>query len=504
MPHSLRPRRPLSGHRLRPLGMLSGEVPRLGSIDRDIVQLPLLYQFIPDDLPLPLTVRPVAGPLPGEVVGLRPGLALEDGDEAPSLDWKDPVALVGLGVFSAGHLEARGHQVDDVPDLPDDRPGLDVAGPAHDEGGTDAPLVDPALVPAEGGVLCPAPRGTDRDVIVPRAGIPLLRVAPAGLLGTSAVVGEEHDDRILIDFKIAQRLHESADILVHRIDHGGVDGHTQVLELLVRRSPAVGARVGVGDRPHLRVDEPHFDLPCVALLAHLVPAHAEFPDVLLDVLGFGMQRVVGGGVGDVQEERLLLRRELPGAGDGMVGEGVGGVVVLREFLDDLVIPAESPDPAALVLRVGLRRVEEVAAAVEKPVVLVEPALERVGGLAPAKVPFPAEGGAIAGAAKGLAERDHIGAEESALAPAGVEAGDDRRPRRGALGIVVELGEPGALLRQCVDVRGPDFAAITADVRPPHVVAHDEDDIGLIRDGVAGDNQGQHSDQQGEHAHDIFS
>ena len=59
----------------------------------------------------------------------------------------------------------------------------------------------------------------------------------------------------------------------------------------------------------------------------------------------------------------------------------------------------------------------------------------------------------------------------------IEAGHQRRPRRTAAGRVVELREPHAMLRQGIDVRRGNFAAIAAEVRPTHVVDENDDDIG---------------------------
>lgn len=77
--------------------------------------------------------------------------------------------------------------------------GLNVAGPAGDEGGADAAFVNPAFVAAEGSVLGPAPGGTDGGVGADDAGL-LGVVATAGFFGAAAVVGEEHDERVVVDF----------------------------------------------------------------------------------------------------------------------------------------------------------------------------------------------------------------------------------------------------------------------------------------------------------------
>lgn len=67
---------------------------------------------------------------------------------------------------------------------------------------------------------------------------------------------------------------------------------------------------------------------------------------------------------------------------------------------------------------------------------------------------------------------------------GIVAGQDRRPRRPATSRVVELREPKAVLRECVEVGGRDLAAVAAGIRETHVVREDEQHI---RPGGLGGN-----------------
>ena len=59
----------------------------------------------------------------------------------------------------------------------------------------------------------------------------------------------------------------------------------------------------------------------------------------------------------------------------------------------------------------------------------------------------------------------------------VEPGQQRHPRRVALGRVVELREPQPVGRQRVEVRRLDLRAVTPQVGEAQVVGHDQHDVG---------------------------
>ncbi len=62
------------------------------------------------------------------------------------------------------------------------------------------------------------------------------------------------------------------------------------------------------------------------------------------------------------------------------------------------------------------------------------------------------------------------------------AGDEVRPTRRATGLGVVVGEPHAFGGEFVEVRrlaGHDALVVGADVEPAHVIAHDEEDVGLL-------------------------
>ena len=64
----------------------------------------------------------------------------------------------------------------------------------------------------------------------------------------------------------------------------------------------------------------------------------------------------------------------------------------------------------------------------------------------------------------------------------VHAGEQRGPRGAAAAGVVKLRKTHALVRQRIQPRRADLAAVTADIAPPHVVRHCNDDIGAGRLG----------------------
>ena len=62
---------------------------------------------------------------------------------------------------------------------------------------------------------------------------------------------------------------------------------------------------------------------------------------------------------------------------------------------------------------------------------------------------------------------------------GMESGHQGGPGRATSSAVVELGKTHAPLGQSVEVRGVDFTAMVTEVGEPHVVHHDENDVGAL-------------------------
>ena len=99
-------------------------------------------------------------------------------------------------------------------------------------------------------------------------------------------------------------------------------------------------------------------------------------------------------------------------------------------------------------------------------------------LAPAEMPLAAERRVVPDRTEHLRHRHHVASEQPSSTTR-VEPRDDRRPRRRALRVVVELAKAKSFLGQSIDVRRFDFAAVAAEIGPPHVVTEDEDDIGAV-------------------------
>src|SRR5271156_1060288 len=62
------------------------------------------------------------------------------------------------------------------------------------------------------------------------------------------------------------------------------------------------------------------------------------------------------------------------------------------------------------------------------------------------------------------------------------AGDEVRPSRGATRLGIVVGEPHPFVGELVQVRRPpghDALVVDADVGPTYVVAHDENNVGLL-------------------------
>ena len=80
--------------------------------------------------------------------------------------------------------------------------------------------------PAASGSGCPA--GALRIA----HGFFIARAENAAFLAGS-VVGQEEDNRVVVLVQRFQLPHEFADVLVDRIDAGGIGGHTQILDILL-------------------------------------------------------------------------------------------------------------------------------------------------------------------------------------------------------------------------------------------------------------------------------
>ena len=125
--------------------------------------------------------------------------------------------------------------------------------------------------------------------------------------------------------------------------------------------------------------------------------------------------------------------------------------------------------------------EELVEAVHRRQVLVQVA-EVVLAELPGGVALRLQRG---GQRAGLVRQADIGARLAHGGQPGAKgnlAGDEVRPARRAACLGVVVGEHHALCGQLVEVRrlaGHDAAVVGADVEPADVVAHDDEDVGLL-------------------------
>ena len=98
---------------------------------------------------------------------------------------------------------------------------------------------------------------------------------------------------------------------------------------------------------------------------------------------------MGGGVSDVVEEGAvgIGHRGLSNRFYGMIGECVCGVVVFWKRLHQLIVMPKFADASTFVFWIGLKRIEEIAAAIEESIILLEATMKRVSGFAVSQVPF---------------------------------------------------------------------------------------------------------------------
>ena len=267
---------------------------------------------------------------------------------------------------------------------------------------------------------------------------------------------------------------------------------------------------GTGLRFPARFDQSGLHLTGVAVPGQLVPARA----VLAAVSGNGRLRghagEMGRDMGKVPEEGLVGGAGLVEKADPLLGPEIGSVprgrepwIVLGNFLS-VEVQFAALHPTGLIGEMYSSLVE------------IEAAEETAGGgidlLGVTHVPLPGHGGEVAGPVQDLRDGVALFVEPPTVAghalvrshPAhpglvGVEAGQERGPRGTAAARVIELGESGPPGRKGIEVRGGNLTSITADVREPHVIHHDEDDVGPV---VRGEGQEAGKQKSGDDGKDL--
>ena len=305
-------------------------------------------------------------------------LALEDGQQGLA-DWR--LGLVSeyfLGIFRSRDVTKGGRDIDDVPDL-GGHTWFDHAWPMGNEGGADAALVIRRLEFPVRRVAGIGPGDGDGPVAFNGAGRNVRR--GVGLFGAGPVVGQEHDEGVVPFAQFPELGKKATEVLVNAVDHGRVDGHLQVLPIFLLISEIVPRPGGAGGKFVVWADDAHLVHARKALFADLIPANSVFAAVFCDVPGPGVQRVMGGSVGEVENEGFVLVLVFIKAIDRVSGEGIGMVELLVRAgvaHDHLVLDGPAPHPrlafspwrplAGASLEAG---VEKVAAPVGQPVVAIE-------------------------------------------------------------------------------------------------------------------------------------
>jgi len=410
------------------------------------------------------------------------------------------LATVDLaGVFRTSDIDEGRRNVDDVPHLIG-HARIDHAGPVGNERRARAPFIVRRLEFPIRRVAGVGPADRNGAVTLYRSGRNARR--RIGLFRAGPVVGEEHDQRVIPLVQLFHLGKQASQVLIHPVDHGAVDRHFEIFSVLLLLGKLVP---GLG-RPRRELviwaDDPHLLHPLEALLADDIPADLELSAVLGDILGPGVQRVMGRGIREIEQKRFVLAVVFVEPLDRVSGEGIGGVEVLVGIgiaHDHFVF--DRPPPHAVLSLAARRpfafprfeaRIEEVAAAIGQSVVAVEAA----SGWQRALMPLAGDQRAVAGVAQDFAKCGPM-FQVVVSDRVGIVSGEQLGASRVALGRVVELGETQAMFGQHVDVRRLDLAAITTDVRVAHVIDHDQNDVGPRAVGRREGNIGIKQAEDGE-------
>ena len=272
-------------------------------------------------------------------------------------------------------------------------------------------------------------------------------LSPKGATGPASdrtVVGEEHDQRLLLQARFLDGFDHPTDVFVHDLDHLPVDLD---VEAVLAPVPA---------------------LPW-SVLGRVVPA---------------LVGIVWSRLGQVDQERLVL---VPlDEVDGVIGHQVGGIALLGGqpvlFPPVLATRLVDVDP---VIDVPREEADE----------LVEALVDRVVFLGITKMPLAEEGGSVAlrfqHFGKGRLLRSEAGVtvvprREHPADPAAllVATGQQRRTGRAADGAIgMEIGETNAARGQGIDVRGLESIVPEASEIPiPQVIRQNDDEVGTRQAG----------------------
>ncbi len=479
------------------VGKGSGQVFGLAAVFTKVVEFPFGVGSGGGEFPVAGAEAAVGHVVEVDEVALDGGVFLDDGEEVEAGEGWGREAVVFHDGLGAGEGEEGGDDVDEMGGGAAEFAFiLDAGGPVDDEGGADAAFVVPVFVELEGGVGGRGPTGTEAEIGGGGAGRgrAIMHVAADDLFGGGAVVGGEEDEGVVELLEGFEAVDDAGDFGVHAGDHGGVDLHFLRLEALfdgVELGPGDGAGDFAGANLFLEfgfvevpggddfgsegrkgaVDEAHFGLSLPAALADDVPAFVVAAFLGGDVGAGRVEREVGGGEAEIEEEGVgfVVGGVLVEEGDGVVGDVRGEIEVRvgfdggEEFVVETV--AFGGEEAVVVFDV-IGAVElgvgDGELAGDVPLTGVVSAIVRLaeilGGVA-------GPGGEGVG---GFVAADLLG----------VIAGHEAGAGGPAAGGGVHLGEAEAGFGEGVEEGGGDFGAVAAEVGEAEVVGEDEEDVGF--------------------------
>ena len=301
---------------------------------------------------------PEAGAFDGDV-------SLQGGHEALAGGGRDGLTFPVGRLGHAGQFEDGRDYIDDVSRrVAELAVGGDARRPGGDEGRADAAFVHPGLVTAVRGVGGAREARPEAEVGCRATRFSLWVVAAIAHhdLSAGTVIGGEEDEGILVSAHGLELSDDAADLLIHTVDHRGVDGHLRGLEVALLigefgpRERAVHFagteflhRVGEGvgradvtfEGRQRGIGYAHDLLAGETRGAQGFPAGEILVTIFGDVLRQGLQGEVRGDERDVVEERLIgvVRCMVLEALDGVVGNGDAGVIafLIGGSLDEHVI-----------------------------------------------------------------------------------------------------------------------------------------------------------------------
>ena len=504
----------------------------LAAVSGQVVEFPRLA-LLRDELPLGITNSAVALVLPDQRLVALNGFSGEDRAKTRAFEGFDFLSVEFRRVFGSGDFERGRHDVHQLSRLMHQPPASFLAGfpharrPVRNEGRADAAFVRPVFVFAVRSVAHLGPAASVSDVGIRPAGhhaestahgpavagllrsavvlqvIPAhwrerrlvatrdeVRSAPVAFRAT-AVVLEIKNQRVLELPLCLQLSNDAPDALVHAVELRRVNLHATALERLVLHVvPLVGRR----RRGPPVVEQAELLQLRPARRAHWFVAPVVAALVFRDVRILRVQRPVRSGERGVEEERLrpLLTPVLTDELHRLVCDGIGvvkllGLIprVIRDRDDGVV--AHERTRIEVTARAVNRPVETIKSALQRPVVCVR---ERLRRLARRHVPLAHRVVAIPRRLQRFGDGDTTPIQVPAIAVGSaiihhvpdarlmrMQPREQRRARGTASRRVVELGEAHAAPGERIQIRRRNLAAVTADVREPHVVRENDDDVG---------------------------